>query len=189
MASSAGTINVQSIPITASDNQQEISADFPFKSKFVVEQYQLHIYNLCYRILQNREEAEEAVQETFLRAYTKIASYDEKRPFSSWLFAIASHYCLDIVRRRQVRLNAWDTLVSNYRSIDETSPEKAMLDIETTQEVRSLLNTLPPAQRTAIVLQYWHAMSYEEIAQSLNTSVSAIKSKLFRARKLMAQAV
>jgi RNA polymerase sigma-70 factor (ECF subfamily) len=64
-----------------------------------------------------------------------------------------------------------------------------MLEAETSQEVRNLLQILRPDYRLLIIMKYWHTMSYEEIAKTLDTTVSTIKSKLFRARKIMAQAV
>ncbi len=67
-----------------------------------------------------------------------------------------------------------------------TQPERAMLNIEAKKEVSLLLDTLPLDTRTAIILKYWHKMSYKEIAQSLDTTVSAVKSKLFRAKKKLA---
>ena len=64
--------------------------------------YQTPVYNLAYRMLGNAAEAEEAAQETFLRAYTHLRSYDPQRPFRSWLLSIASHYCIDRLRRRRI---------------------------------------------------------------------------------------
>ena len=67
----------------------------------LVEAYQTPIYNLAYRMLGNRTEAEDAAQETFIRAYTRLDTYDPGRKFSSWLLSIASHYCVDVLRRRR----------------------------------------------------------------------------------------
>ena len=78
----------------------------------IVEKYQQPIYSFCYRLLNDADEAEEATQEALLRAYTKLNSYDGKRLFSTWLFSIASNYCLDILRKRRVQTIAWDELVS-----------------------------------------------------------------------------
>lgn len=155
----------------------------------LVEKYQRPVYNLCYRMLEDAADAEDATQEVFLRAYAKLDSYDERRKFSTWLFAITSHYCLDRLRMRRIPPISWDDLAGWHRfSAGETSqPETALIRSETTQEARRLLNTLPPDYRTAVILKYWQAMSYQEIAETLNTTVSAIKSKLFRARKMMAE--
>ncbi len=158
--------------------------------KHLVEKYQGSIYNLCYRMLGEAIEAEDAAQEVFLRAYTKLDSYDESRKFSTWLFAIATHYCLDKLRARRFQWVSWDGL-AGWSRISRTEesilPENILLKSEARQAVYHLLATLPAAYRAPIILKYWHEMSYADIAQTLDTSISAIKSKLFRARKMMAQ--
>jgi RNA polymerase sigma-70 factor (ECF subfamily) len=67
----------------------------------LLELHQRHVYNLCYRMLGNAEDAEDAAQETFLRAYKSIQRYDTSRPFSTWLLSIAAHYCIDQMRRNR----------------------------------------------------------------------------------------
>ena len=67
----------------------------------LVAQYQRQVYNLCYRMLGSASDAEEAAQETFLRAFSRLKTFDEKRKFSTWLLSIGSHYCIDCLRRRR----------------------------------------------------------------------------------------
>lgn len=155
----------------------------------IVEAYQRPVYNLCYRMLGDMHEAEDAAQETFLRAFTKLDSYQASRKFSSWLLSIASHYCIDRLRQRRHQIVSWDDLPPG-RSVPDMAlqPEEAALKTEATDSLHALLETLAPDYRAAIILCYWHELSYEEIAQTLDTSVSAIKSRLFRARKMMAEA-
>jgi RNA polymerase sigma-70 factor (ECF subfamily) len=154
----------------------------------IVEKYQRPVYNLCYRMLNNADDAEDAAQEVFTRAYSKLDTYDDTGKFSTWLFSIASHYCIDRLRRRHFKLIQWDDLGSWYHFPDQGTPqpEEVLIQTETTQEIHILLNLLPPDYRMAVILKYWYAMSCQEIAQTLETTVSAIKSKLFRARKMMA---
>jgi RNA polymerase sigma-70 factor (ECF subfamily) len=157
----------------------------------LVEAYQRPVYNLCYRMLSgDATEAEDAAQETFLRAYTKLDTYNPSRKFSSWLFSIASHYCIDRLRQRRYQMVAWDDLpVSDYDMLSspEPQPEAVALTREDHAALHALLNTLPPDYRAATILRYWHEMSYDEIAETLETSVSAIKSRLFRAKQMMAE--
>ena len=154
----------------------------------IVEKYQEPIYNFCYRMLNSRAEAEDAAQEVFLRAYTRLDTYDNRHKFSTWLFSIASHYCIDRLRKRSFQSVSWDSIAPWHRFPGQAAsqPERALLDAEAAREVHILLDTLPPDYRTVIILKYWQAMSYQEIAQTLETTVSTIKSRLFRARKLMA---
>jgi RNA polymerase sigma-70 factor (ECF subfamily) len=152
----------------------------------LVEAYQRPVFNLCYRMLGDAVEAEDAAQETFIRAYTRLASYDPNRKFSSWILAIASHYCIDRLRQRRMGLVAWDDLPPNsWLSDTQPKPEEVVLDRETQRQVRELLNDLPPDYRAVVILRYWHELSYEEIAGALHTTVPTIKSRLFRARQMM----
>ncbi|MEJ2560614.1 MAG: sigma-70 family RNA polymerase sigma factor [Anaerolineae bacterium] len=155
----------------------------------LVEAYQRPVFNLCYRMLGDPVEAEDAAQETFIRAYTRLGSYDPERKFSSWLLAIASHYCIDRLRRQRFGLVSWDDLPPwRWLSDPNPEPEEAALRKETQRQVRELLDRLPPDYKAAVILRYWHELSYEEIAQALDSTLPAIKSRLFRARQMMAQA-
>src|SRR4028118_485967 len=70
----------------------------------LVDVYKAPVYNLAYRMLRSAPEAEDAAQEIFLRAYTRLATYDRQRKFSTWLLSIASNYCIDVLRRRRATL-------------------------------------------------------------------------------------
>lgn len=157
----------------------------------VVEAYQRPVYNLAYRMLQNSGEAEEAAQEAFIRAYTRLDSYNPARKFSTWLLTITSNYCIDQLRKRRKLLLSIDEPLPPHPALmsdKEKRPESQLMNSEQEQMVNRLLQHLSPEYRQAVVLRYWHEMSYEEIASTMNTTVSAIKSRLFRARKLLAEA-
>ena len=153
----------------------------------LVERYQKPVYNLCYRMLGNAEDAEDAAQETFLRAYRSIRRYDSSRPFSTWLLSIAAHYCIDQMRRqRQNVVSVEDLPVPDL--VDETAGVETSLVRKQEQErIRALLKTLDPTDRAAVILYYWYDMSYAEISQTLLLTESALKSRLHRARRSMAE--
>jgi RNA polymerase sigma-70 factor (ECF subfamily) len=156
----------------------------------LVEAYQRPVFNLCYRMLGDPGEAEDAAQETFIRVYTCLASYDPERKFLSWLLAIASHYCIDRLRRRRYSLVSWDALSLYDRLLrpnPQFGPEEAALRHETQCQAQALLGVLPPDYRAVVVLRYWHELSYQGIAETLAITLPAVKSRLFRARHLMAQ--
>jgi RNA polymerase sigma-70 factor (ECF subfamily) len=155
----------------------------------LVETYQRPVFNVCYRMLGDAAEAEDAAQESFIRAYTRLDSYDPKRKFSSWMLSIASHYCIDRLRRRRFSLVSWDDLPPwRWLPDADPQPEEAALRNEEQRQIQELLNQLPPDYRAAVILRYWHELSYEEIAEALDSTLSAIKSRLFRARQMMAEA-
>ncbi len=155
----------------------------------LVEAYQKPVYNLAYRMLGDSAEAEEAAQEAFLRAYTQLATYQPSYKFSSWLLSIASHYCIDLLRRRRL---TWLSIEDEEAPAEalvtlEPGPEETMLHKEQETTVRKMLSTLPPDYRLPVVLRYWNDLSYEEIAEATHSTVSAVKSRLFRARAMLAQ--
>ncbi len=148
----------------------------------LVETYQRAVYNLCYRMLGDPHEAEDAAQETFLRAYKNIRKYDAKRPISTWLLSIAAHYCIDQLRKKRMSMISMDATPYLDPPDGSPGPEAKMATKENQKRVQSLLLSLNPPDRAAIVMFYWYDFSYEEIAQSLALSPSAVKSRLHRAR-------
>lgn len=153
----------------------------------LVYTFQDAVYNLCYRILYDRVEAEDAAQEAFLRAYLNLSRYDPGRSFKTWLLTIASNYSIDRLRRRRMQLvSIDDPLPALSLSDDEPEPEDAVSSREQSRMLQTLLDTLAPEYRAAVVLRYWYDYSYSEIASMLETTESAIKSRLFRARQMLA---
>ena len=153
----------------------------------LVEAYQIAVYNLAYRMLGNAVEAEDAAQETFIRVYTRLDTYDSERKFSSWLLAIASHYCIDRLRQRRLGLLSLDELPPWRWLASSSRPEEAVIRGEERDEVRQLLDQLPPHYRATVILRYWHDLSYQEIAEAMETTESAVKSTLYRARRMLSQ--
>lgn len=156
----------------------------------IIEAYQTPVFNLAYRMLNNAGEAEEAAQEAFIRAYTRLDSYDPAHKFSTWLLSITSNYCIDQIRKRRALLLSIDEPLAPHPALmsDRSKGPEAQLMMNEQQElVQSLLAELAPDYRQAVVLRYWHEMSYEEIAEVMDTTVSAIKSRLFRARRQLAE--
>ncbi|MEM7028929.1 MAG: sigma-70 family RNA polymerase sigma factor [Chloroflexota bacterium] len=152
----------------------------------IVESYQRPIYNLCYQMLQDTGEAEDAAQEVFLRAYLKLDSYDETRKFSTWLFAIASHYCLDRLKKRRLQTVSLSLLSPWQMPADHApKPEQNLIQADSASEIQAILNQLSAKQRLIVVMHYWHNMPLAEISEATKMSVGAIKSQLFRARKVM----
>ena len=154
----------------------------------LVEAYQRPVYNLARRMLGDPLEAEDAAQEAFVRAYTKLHTYRPERKFSTWLLSIASHHCIDRMRRRRFKwLSLDEPLPPQQLKSERWLPEETALRSEERREVRILLDGLPPDYRAPVVLRYWHDLSYEEIAQALGITLGAVKTRLHRARLKMAE--
>ena len=154
----------------------------------IVEAYQKPVFSLCYRMLGNANDAEDAAQEAFLRAYKNLSRYDIERSFATWLLSIASHYCIDRLRKRRLPTFSIDDEDYDWWQPPNPglSPEASMVMDEKHAFVRGLLDVLSPRDQAAVVLHYWYDCSYEEIADSLSLSVSAVKSRLYRARRALA---
>lgn len=153
----------------------------------LVETYQRPVYNLCYRMLGDPQEAEDAAQESFWRAYQGLKRYDPQRPFLTWLLAITAHYCIDLQRRRRLAVVSVEVLPEETIPDSIPHPEKVVAKQMENEELHRLLENLPAQDRAAIILRYWYDVSDEEIGQMLGMSVSAVKSRLFRARKSLAK--
>ncbi len=157
----------------------------------LVELYQQQVYNLTYRMLGNVGEAEDAAQEAFLRAYQHLDRYDPARPFKTWLLSIASNYCIDRLRKRRLTWLSIDEPLPPHPNLTSSAPgpEEAVVLQERSHAIQELLGGLAPDYRAAVILRYWYDMSYAEIAEMLDTTESAIKSRLFRARQTLAQQI
>jgi len=157
----------------------------------LVEEHQTHVYNLCYRMLGEPEAAEDAAQESFLRAYQNLQRYDRNRPFATWLLSIAAHYCIDKLRRRKLSVFSLDEENDEGMAFEiadpaSPNPEAESVKREERDRLHVLLKDLDATDRAAIVLRYWNDYSEIEIAESLNLTVSAVKSRLHRARRALA---
>jgi RNA polymerase sigma-70 factor, ECF subfamily len=157
----------------------------------IVYSFQDSVYNLCYRLLGERTEAEDATQEAFLKAYGNLRRYDGERPFKTWLLTIASNLCIDRLRKRRMTWLSIDEPIPATLSLasDEPQPEQVAVSNERSEQIQRMLNDLPEDYRAAVVLRYWYDYSYVEIAEILETTESAIKSRLFRARQMLAEKI
>jgi len=153
----------------------------------LVEAYQTPVYNLCNRMLGDPGEAEDAAQESFWRAYQSIKRYDPQRSFITWLLSIAAHYCIDQIRKRRLSTLSLDVLPERDIADNTPTPESSYGHREEQQRMRRLLQGLNPEDRAAIIMSYWYDLSDQEIGESLSLSVSAVKSRLFRARRELAR--
>ncbi len=155
----------------------------------LVTTYQQPVFSLCYRLLGERREAEDAAQESLIKAVTKLHTYDAARPFKPWILRIASNECIDRLRRHtpEVSLDGMgDDGAWEWQAGNSPNPEAALLASEQEARARAILETLAPLDRAMVVMFYWEGLSYQEIAEATTTTLSAVKSRLFRARRTMA---
>lgn len=157
---------------------------------WLVETYRRPVYARCYHLLATPTEAEDAAQDAMVKAIMNLHTFDTERPFKPWLMRITSNVCTDRLRRRKPVLSldgmgddgAWE-----WQAGSDPSPERLLLRREQQEQVRALLETLSPTDRTVVILFYWENLSYTEIVAATGLTVSAVKSRLFRARRALAQ--
>lgn len=155
---------------------------------FLVDHYQGPVYSLCYRMLGNSRDAEDAAQESFIRAYHHLKKYDPNRSFATWLLSIAAHHCIDRIRKRKLPTVSMEALPAEIiADRNVPNPEAKFRQGEREALVQNLLTQLKPLDRAALVLRYWHQYSEIEIAEALGLTVSAVKSRLYRSRQALAE--
>lgn len=154
----------------------------------LVALYQTPVYNLAFRMLGQAEDAEDAAQETFLRAYAQLRRFRADRPFATWLLSIGAHYCIDRLRARRFRwLSLEDEGLEEVLPSDQPEPDEELLRRENEREIVRLLERLSPPNRLVVVLRYWYDQSIEEIAATTGDSPGAVKVRLHRARLALAR--
>ena len=153
----------------------------------LVEEHQIPVFNLCYRMLGDRVEAEDAAQEAFIKGFRARDRYDPEKPFKTWILSIAANHSIDMLRKRRMQWLSLDVL--DYMHVDRRpgSPERALESGQEREQVQTMLTELRATDRAAIVLRYWYDMSNPEIAQVLSLSTAAVRTRLHRARKALAQ--
>lgn len=151
----------------------------------LMTRYQSAVFNMAYRMLGDPTEAEDATQEVFVRAWNQLRTFQIERRFSTWLLSIASHLCIDLLRRRKP--SAPLDGVALYVPSDAPEPDELALQSEQRRMVQALLNTLPEKYRTVTVLRYYNDLSYDEIARATGLTESAVKTQLHRARRMLAE--
>lgn len=150
----------------------------------LVERYQGAIFNLAYRMLGDSQEAEDAAQEVFVRVYRRLARYDNSRKFSTWILAIATNFCIDLLRKRRLRLVPLEQIVPWART-REASPESQTLEREARDEMQVYLKRLNEKYRAVLILRYWQDLSCAEIGEVLRLPEGTVKTQLHRARKAL----
>ena len=142
--------------------------------------YKNAIYSFCLRMLSETESAKDATQETFLKMISKIHSVQNGTTLKSWLFSVARNEVLMVVRRRKiVPMEQFD---DDAVVFDHSTPLSITIQMEIKDKIQNAMLRLKPAYREAYMLREIEGLSYHEIAISTDSTVSAVKSKLFKSR-------
>lgn len=157
----------------------------------LVTPHEQMLWRVCWHYTHHQEDAADCLQETMLKAWRAIKSYRGECSLSSWLYRIASTVCLDFLRKqkRLPQTESTDELAEEgFSPVDESpTPDEAILKAESADSIRAAIDSLPGDMRTVIILYALQGLPYEEIADTMNTSVGTVKSRLNRARQKIAK--
>ncbi len=155
----------------------------------IVTLFQHRLYHVCFRMLSNRQEAEDIAQEAFVRAYMNIHTFDQKRKFSTWLFRIATNLCIDRIRKKKpdyyLDANVPGTEgLTMYSQIaaDGELPEDVVERMETQERVQYEIGRLPDKYRSVIILRYLEELPLKEISDILELPLGTVKTRIHRGR-------
>ncbi|HID95834.1 MAG TPA: RNA polymerase sigma factor [Candidatus Latescibacteria bacterium] len=162
--------------------------------EILIDRHKRMVFNVAYRILGNRDDAEDAAQESFVRCYKSISSFRGGSKFTTWLYSIVSNVCLSEVgksrwRQEFVELNQQAEAVFPELSEGTEPPEDIAIREDFREKVRELVRSLPPQYRAVITLYHFKGFTYKELSEILDLPVGTIKTHLYRARELLRKAV
>jgi RNA polymerase sigma-70 factor (ECF subfamily) len=158
----------------------------------IVEIYKDKVFQLAYRMLGNRHEAEDIAQEAFIRAYVNIQSYNINLKFSTWLYRIATNLCIDRIRKKKpdyyldAEVAGTDGLTMYSQIPSKTSlPEDDVESLELQDTIQRAISKLPEKYRSVIVLKYIEELSLNEISEILDMPLGTVKTRIHRGRETL----
>lgn len=162
----------------------------------LIGKYKIAVYNLVYRMVRDKQEAEDLTQETFIKTFKSLPSFNEEYAFSTWIFKIATNNCIDFFRKRKLKTYSIDKPIKYKTSeIQQDHPdpdldaEKQILADERSHLIKEAINSLPEKYHQAIKLRHVEERSYEEIAEMLDLPLGTVKARIFRAREMLNKAL
>ena len=158
----------------------------------LVERHRAAVYHVIHRIVHHDEIARDLVQETFMKAFSSLASYRSEYRFSTWLYKIAANSSIDHLRKKRIQALSLDRPIDTGDGTMEIevpdnsfNPELALVRKQQRFSIEEAIDSLPPKYREVIVYRHKDDKSYEEIADLLGIPVGTVKARIFRARELL----
>ena len=158
----------------------------------IIRKYKISVYNLIYRMVRNKQEAEDLTQEAFIKVFNSLSSFNEEYAFTTWLYKIATNNCIDFFRKRKLQTYSIDKPIK-YKDSEiqhdipdpDLNPEKYVLARERSRMIQDAINSLPKKYYIVIKLRHQEEKSYEEISELLHLPLGTIKARIFRAREML----
>lgn len=158
----------------------------------LMQRYKDAIYFMALKMVNNKEDAMDLTVETFGKAFEKLEKYQPSHAFSTWLFRVATNNCIDFIRKKKLNTLSLNGMLDDdgeERSLqikaDVLNPEETWIKNQQTQELKTLIESLPPRYYKLITLRYFDELAYDEIAEQLDLPIGTVKGQLFKARNLL----
>jgi len=158
----------------------------------IVKRYREQIFHFILKMVKDGAQAEDLTQETFIKAFRALASFNSQYAFSTWLYKIAANNCIDYFRKKKLATTSIDTPIQAkdgqlHRDFPDhqEGPESQLISKERTNEIKVAIDSLPEKYRQAIILRHSQDRSYEEIAKELDLPLGTVKVRIFRAREML----
>jgi RNA polymerase sigma-70 factor (ECF subfamily) len=145
----------------------------------LVERHRRQVYQVCYRFVNNHEDASDLAQDAFLRAYRALHTFKGNSAFSTWLYRVAVNVCLNRVSEKRAATEPIDQ--REHQDVRGELPDRGVLRQEQAATVRAAIARLPKKQRATMILRVYHELPHEQIAAILGSSVGAVKANFFHA--------
>jgi len=158
----------------------------------IVARYREQIYHFIFRMVKDSAQADDLTQETFIKAFRALASFNSNYAFTTWLYKIAANNCIDFFRKRKLATTSLDTPIQakdgelhrDFPASDQ-GPESELISREKTSQIERAIDSLPAKYKRAILLRHKEDKSYEEIAEELEIPLGTVKVRIFRAREML----
>jgi|AGTN01.2.fsa_nt_gi RNA polymerase sigma factor, sigma-70 family len=159
----------------------------------LVERYQHQLYDLIFRMLNNREDARDVSQEIFMKVFRSLDKFRYESKFSTWLYRVATNHCLDFLRKKKREKERYAIRESppesspggELQSGAWCEPEQSLLQKESLQRLQQALGELPESYRLPLLLQHYRKMSYQEIAHIMDIPVKTVATRIYRAKNML----
>ncbi len=153
----------------------------------IINKYKNPLYATILRMIKNPQDAQDLVQEAFIKVYQQLGKYDGKGAFSSWIYRVAINHCLDELRKKKYKFQQLEIQESHAKNPNH--PEVIFMKKEKNRQIERLIATLPEDERIIILLRYVNELSYSEISQIVEIPISSVRNKLHRAKKKLRETI
>ena len=161
----------------------------------IMDKYRESLYFLILKMVHNRDDAEDLIQEAFRKAFNSLSNYNADFAFSTWLFKIATNNCIDFLRKKRLQTVSLDQSrddgeeervgISAQVMDQSLTPEEQVMKQQRVTRIREAVDKLSPKYKMLIELRYFDELSYEEIAERMDIPLGTVKAQLFRAKEML----